>query len=122
MGRDVQHGVPSIQVSTHIFHVQDQTTSNTPSSYTPPTLRKEEELKYLGVTIESKLHCHRHISNITARGNSTLGFIRCTVTATSENIQALAYKEFARLILEYTVGAWDSMTKAEETQLKAVQR
>ena len=75
-------------------------------------------MKYLGVTVDSKLRWHKHLSNIAAKGNSTLGFIRRNVTTTSEEVKSLAYKQLVRPVLEYASSAWD----AQETSLEAVQR
>ena len=84
---------------------------------------EEEEycVEYLGVTVDSKLRWHKHISNITAKANSTLGFIRRNVLTTSEEIKSLAFKQLVRPVLEYASSAWDSLTQTQETSLEAVQ-
>ena len=83
---------------------------------------KADDVKYLGVTVDSKLRWHKHLSNIAAKGNSTLGFIRRNVTTTSEEVKSLAYKQLVRPVLEYASSAWDSLTQTQETSLEAVQR
>ena len=83
---------------------------------------KSDDVKYLGVTVDSKLRWHKHISNITAKANSTLGFIRRNVLTTSEEIKSLAFKQLVRPVLEYASSAWDSLTQTQETSLEAVQR
>ena len=83
---------------------------------------KSDDVKYLGVTVDSKLRWHKHLSNIAAKGNSTLGFIRRNVTTTSEEVKSLAYKQLVRPVLEYASSAWDALTQTQETSLEAVQR
>ena len=83
---------------------------------------KSDSVKYLGVTLDTKLNWKQHIENIINKGNSTLGFIRRNVTTTSNDVKCTAYKQIVRPTLEYAAGAWDSLTKTQEKTLEAVQR
>ena len=64
------------------------------------TIPKTDGVKYLGVTVDSKLKWDKHIPNITSKANSTLGFIRRNVVTTSEDMKALAYKQLVRPVLD----------------------
>lgn len=86
------------------------------------TIPKTDNIKYLGVTIDSKVNWSRHVHNITAKANRTLGFIRRTITTTSPDIKALAYKQLLRPVLEYASGAWDSLTENLAGMIEKVQR
>ena len=80
---------------------------------------KSDDLKYLGVPVDSKLQWHNYLSNVEAKGNSTLGFIRRNVTTTSEKVKSLAYKPLVRPV-GYLSMPWDAQT--QETSLESVQR
>ena len=57
---------------------------------------KSDDVKYLGVAVDSKLQWHKHLSNVAAKGDSTLGFMRRNVITTSEKVKSLAYKPLVR--------------------------
>ena len=56
------------------------TKSKTPINYNytlhGQVLQHVDKAKYLGVTIQSDLKWHSHVTNITKKANSTLGFLR----------------------------------------------
>jgi hypothetical protein len=83
---------------------------------------KAESVKYLGAFLDSKLKWHKHVSQMTAKTDCSLGFIRRNIITRSSEVKARAYKQLARPLLEYASGAWDSLTKTQEVELEAVQR
>ena len=83
---------------------------------------RTDEVKYLGVTMDSKLRWNKHIPDIATKANNTLGFIRRNVTTTNEEVKSLAYKQLVKPVLEYACCSWDSLTSTQETSLEAVQR
>ena len=83
---------------------------------------KANDIKYLGVTLDPKLNWNKHIDNVTAKGNSTLGFIRRNVLTSSETVKNTAYKQLVRPVLEYASASWDSVSDTAASRLEAVQR
>ena len=83
---------------------------------------KTDNIKYLGVTLDPKLNWNKHIDNVTAKGDSTLGFIRRNILTTSENVRNTAYKQLVRPVLEYASASWDSVSDTAAGRLEAVQR
>ena len=77
-----------------------------------------DDLKNLGVPVDSKLRWHNYLSNVVAKGNSTLGFIRRNVTTTSEKVKSLAYKPLVRPV-GYLSMPWDALTQTQETSLES---
>ena len=86
------------------------------------TIPKTDHIKYLGVTVDSKLTWTRHIHNITAKANSTLGFAKRTLTTPAPDLRSLAYKQLVRPVLEYASGAWDSITPNLTKLIERTQR
>lgn len=56
------------------------------------------------------------------KANSTLGFIRSNVLTVSQDVKSSAYKQLVRPIMEYSSGAWDSISNTAAKCLEAVQR
>ena len=83
---------------------------------------KADQIKYLGVTLETKTNWNAHVNNTASRGNSILSFIRRNVLTTSIEIKATAYKQLVRPVLEYASAAWDSASGTAAKLLEAVQR
>ena len=57
--------------------------------------------KYLGVTISNNLKLDRHIDNITAKANRTLGFLKRNLRGCRTSARARAYEAIVRPTLEY---------------------
>ena len=55
------------------------------------TLKSVESAKYLRVTITSDLCWNCHVSNITNKGNQTLGFLKRNLKIKSQALKAIAY-------------------------------
>lgn len=86
------------------------------------TLETVKNAKYLGVTISNDLKWERHINQVCAKANKTLGFLRRNLKVSSRKIKETAYKAFVRPILEYACSVWDPHTEQEIDKLEAVQR
>ena len=58
--------------------------------------------KYLSITFQSNLKYDKHVQEITAKANRTLGIIRRNVKTTSIQLKEHAYKVLVQPQLEYT--------------------
>ena len=86
------------------------------------TLASVTSAEYLGVTISQDLSWDRHITNICAKANKTLGFLRRNLKISARNLKETAYKAFVRPILEYACTVWDPHTEQNISKIEAVQR
>lgn len=85
-------------------------------------LAETTEEKDLGVTIDCRLEFDRHIKNIVARANRTLGMIRIAFTCLNKNMFLNLYKGLVRPLLEYCVQAWSPYKRKYIDLLEGVQR
>ena len=67
------------------------------------TLEEEQSSKYLGVDIQSNLSWKNHISRITKKSNSMLGFLRRNLRQASEETKAQAWFTMVRSNLDYKI-------------------
>ena len=86
------------------------------------TLEVEEASKYLGVTISNNLSWNRHIANVAAKGNRTLGFIRRNIRECTRPVRESSYLTIIRPTLEYASMVWDPTSQAQIQSLENVQR
>jgi len=83
---------------------------------------------YLGVILTHNLRWKPHINDITAKANSTLGFVRRNLRGASKEVRAKAYTSIVRPKLEYCSSVWDphklkhAQTNSLEEKLESVQR
>ena len=75
------------------------------------TLNRVISAYYLGLTITSDLNWNKHINNITARANQSLGFVKRNVKTRSRLIKTKVYKALVRPRLEYCSTVWDPHSK-----------
>ena len=78
--------------------------------------------KYLGVELDSKLTWNEHISAITGKVNSSLGFLRRNLYNCPEQIKTQAYNSLVRPLLEYACSVWDPHTQKNVQSIEKVQR
>ena len=71
---------------------------------------KETSVKYLGITINSKLNWSDHIANITSKASSVLGFLQRNFKNCPINTKVSLYKSMVLPILEYGCTIWDPFT------------
>ena len=98
--------------------------SHTAYSYTLHgyTLNGVKSTKYSGLTIISDLNWNKHINNITARANQSLGFVKRNVKTRSRLIKTKVDKALVRTRLEYCSTVWDPQSKCATQRLEMVQR
>ena len=77
--------------------------------------------KYLGVELDSKLTWNEHISAITGKPNSSLGFLRRNLYNCSEQIKTQAYYSLVRPNLEYACSVWEPHTQKNIQSIEKVQ-
>ena len=66
-------------------------------------LEVTKDSKYLGVTISNDLSWANHISNITAKANRTIGFLRRNIHACPKEVK----ETLVRPSIEYASAVWD---------------
>ena len=64
-------------------------------------ISKTDSVKYLGVTIDSKLQWTDHYNQISSKANSTLAFLRRNTYACPRPVKETCYNAFVRPSLEY---------------------
>ena len=77
---------------------------------------------YLGLTISEDLQWKTHITNITKKANSTLGFLRRNLKYCSEDCKRLAYISLVRSTLEYGAVVWDPYQSRDIIAVEKVQK
>ena len=85
-------------------------------------LQQVPSAKYLGILLNDQLKWDTHIDFITARANSTIGFLRRNLSLCTRDLKELAYFSLARSVLEYACQVWDPHLKKDVTRLEQVQR
>ena len=103
--------IMSIKKKTHKFyqlggHILEQVDSN----------------PYLGLQISEDLKWSTHISNITKKANSTIGFLRRNLQHCPKECRKNAYISLVRSVLEYGATIWDPYQKNDIQKLEKIQR
>ena len=74
--------------------------------------------KYLGVAISNDLIWKNYISNITAKANRTIGFLRRNIHACPKEFKEAAYTTLVRPSIEYASAVWDPFNKKTDIPTK----
>ena len=77
---------------------------------------------YLGLQIQEDLKWKEHITNVTKKANSTLGFLRRNLQHCPKDCRKIAYTALVRSIMEYGSVIWDPYSKTEIDKLESIQR
>ena len=85
-------------------------------------LQQVPENPYFGVTISEDLKWSSHISKITKKANSTLGFLKRNLKHCPLNCRMTAYISLIRSTLEYSSVIWDPFLQKDIDKLEKVQR
>ena len=85
-------------------------------------LQRVTSTAYLGVRISEDLKWDPHISGITKKANSTLGFIRRNLRRCPPACQSTAYLALVRPLLEYGAAVWDPYLKKDIDLMEHTQR
>ena len=81
---------------------------------------KTNYIRYLGVTLDQKLNWNKHVGNVSAKGNSTLGYIWRNILTNFEAVKNMAYKHLVRPVLEYAFVDRDSASDTAVSKLEGV--
>ena len=104
-----------------IMHIGNKNPRNV-YSMNGTNLAETSEEKDLGVTIDCRLEFDRHIKNIVAKANRTLGMIRIAFTCLNKSMFLNLYKGLVRPLLEYCVQVWSPYKRKYVDLLEGVQR
>ena len=85
-------------------------------------LEEVNTAKYLGVNINNKLSWNDHITSITKKAHSTLGFIQRNVSCCPKDTKEMCYKTLVQPLVEYSSIVWDPHTLVNSDALEKVQR
>ena len=85
-------------------------------------LQETDNHPYLGVTITNNLTWNKHIDQITASANRSLGFIRRNLHSCPQATKESAYKTLVRPLVEYSSSVWDPYTQSLSHKIEMVQR
>ena len=79
-----------------------------------------EEAKYLGVLISADLSWSPHISSITGKATSTLGFLGRNLRKCLAQLKERAHIAFVRSTLDYASPIWDPFLKHDINNLEKI--
>ena len=85
-------------------------------------LQQVDSNPYLGLTISEDLQWKTHITNMTKKANSSLGFLRRNLKYCSEDCKRLSNIALVRSILEYGAVVWDPYQSRDIIAVEKVQR
>ena len=85
-------------------------------------LKQVQNNPYLGVLFSEDLKWTDHITKITKKANSTLGFLRRNLKYCPTKCKRAAYLSMVRSVLEYGATLWDPYLQKEINMLEQVQR
>ena len=78
--------------------------------------------KYLGITLTSNLSWDKHVDNVAAKGNRTLGFIRRNLKDCTRTVKETSYIAIVRPTIEYAATVWDPTSQSKIKALENIQR
>ena len=84
-------------------------------------LKQVEGNPYLGTILSKDMKWHKHISNVTKKASSTLGFLRRNLRTCPIECRQTAYISLVRSIMEYGVTVWKPFLKKNINCLEHVQ-
>jgi hypothetical protein len=85
-------------------------------------LEQVDSNPYFGLQISEDLKWSTHISNITKKANSTIGFLRRNLQRCPKECRKNAYISLVRSVLEYGAIIWDPYQKNDIEKLEKIQR
>ena len=86
------------------------------------TLKVYDSVKYLGVTIDSKLTWKDQVSNVYNKANFMMSFLECNFYRCPPHVKEQCYFALVRPILEYGCSAWDPYRAYQIDQLEKINK
>lgn len=94
----------------YTYHVRDK------------LIESVNDVKYLGLTINTKLSWDTHIDNTCAKAYKKLCFLRRKLGACNWTVKLSAYKALVRPVMEYASIVWDPYLKKDIEKVERIQR
>ena len=85
-------------------------------------IKEEEELKYLGVIVDSKMKWKSHIGGLVRRAYKVVYMLRRILKGCKREVKEKGYLMLVRPLLEYSSGVWDPYQGYLREELEMVQR
>jgi len=85
-------------------------------------LQEVNKARYLGVVISNDVQWSTHVSTITKKANSTLGFLRRNLKNAPPKLKEIAYFSLVRSVVEYSATVWDPHLCKDRDALEMIQR
>ena len=85
-------------------------------------LQQVPDNPYLGVTLSDNMKWNSHISKISKKATSTLGFLKINLKHCPQDSRRTAYLSLVRSTLEYSSIVWDPYLQKDIDKLEKVQR
>ena len=85
-------------------------------------LSEADNACYLGLNVQSNLQFDKHVANICAKANRTVGITKHTLYRINIDMFRLLFKSLVRPILEYCSNVWSSYTKVSARKIEQIQR
>lgn len=92
------------------YHVRDQ------------CIEFVNNVKYLGLTINTKLSWDAHIDNVCAKAYKKLCFLRRKLGSCDWTVKLAAYRTLVRPVMEYASFVWDPYLKKDIDKVERIQR
>ena len=73
-------------------------------------------------TLTSNLSWDKHVDNVAAKGNRTLGFIRRNLKECTRTVKETSYTAIVRPTIEYAATVWDPTSQSKIKALENIQR
>jgi ribonucleases P/MRP protein subunit RPP40 len=86
------------------------------------SLTRVKNVKYLGITVNSKLNWRPQIEKMVKKGTNSLNFVMRNIRGSSSTVKEMAYKSLVRPILEYACASWDPHEQCLIDMVEKVQR
>ena len=84
-------------------------------------LKCKYSIKYLGLTIDSKLNFNEHINDKSTKASKVLNMIRRNLYFAPAKVKAKAYMAMVRPILEYGAVCWSPIYEKQKYEIEKVQ-
>ena len=85
-------------------------------------LAEEATSKYLGVDLQNNLSWNQHVSRVTKKANSMLGFLHRNLRKASKETKAQAYMSMVRSNIDYCSTVCNPHQRDQKYQVEMVQR